>query len=97
MVILQGMMHPEYSHVKMPISALAALPMGWLQNLNFYVAGALFMVFATALHGAVLNSHRRRAGFVLLLIGGAGLAMNGLFPWEMRDGVPTEPPAHAAV
>ena len=42
-IALQGALQPEYSHVKMPISALAALPLGWMQNLNFYVTGVLVM------------------------------------------------------
>ena len=37
LVILQGLLQPGYSHVVQPISALAALPLGWSQNLNFYI------------------------------------------------------------
>ena len=95
-IALQGALQPEYSHVKMPISALAALPLGWMQNLNFYVTGVLVMLFVIGLHGAVRPGTRGRAGVALLLIGGAALALNGMFPWTMVDGVPTEPPAHAA-
>ena len=96
LIVIQGVLHPEYSHVKMPISALAAFPMGWIQNLNFYVTGVLIVLFVVGLHGAVRATPRGRAGFALLLIGGAALAMNGVFPWKMIDGIPTEPPAHAA-
>ena len=39
LVIVQGLLQPGYSHVVQPISALAALPLGWLQNLNFYILG----------------------------------------------------------
>ena len=45
-VIVQGIMQPGYSHVAMPISALAASPAGWLQNLNFYVTGVLLTASA---------------------------------------------------
>lgn len=96
MVVIQGELQPRYSHVMMPISALAAWPTGWMQNLTFVVAGVLFMVFATALHRTVRQAHRGRAGHVLLQIGGAALAMNGAFPWAIVDGVPAEPPAHTA-
>ena len=96
LIVVQGVLHPEYSHVKLPISALAAWPLGWIQNLNFYVSGVLTILFITGLHGAVRRTPRGYAGFALLLIGGAALAMNGMFPWKMIDGVPTEPPAHAA-
>ena len=50
LVVVQGFLQPEYSHVVLPISALAAWPTGWIQNLNFYVAGALMMAFAYGLH-----------------------------------------------
>jgi hypothetical membrane protein len=96
LIVVQGVLHPEYSHVKMPISALAALPMGWIPNVNFYVTGVLIILFIVGLHGAVTPSPRGRAGFALLVIGGAALMMNGVFPWKMIDDVPTEPPAHAA-
>ena len=39
LVILQAWLQPGYSHVVQPISALAALSLGWLQNLNFYILG----------------------------------------------------------
>jgi len=50
LVVLQGFLQPDYSHVRLPISALAAWPTGWIQNVNFYVTGALTMIFAFALH-----------------------------------------------
>jgi hypothetical protein len=50
MVVIQGALHPGYSHVAMPISALAALPMGCLQSLTFLVAGVLVVAFVVALH-----------------------------------------------
>lgn len=96
MVVIQGELHPRYSHVAMPISALAALPMGWMQNLTFAVAGVLVIALVTALHRSVRQTQRRDAGHVLLLIGGAALAMNAVFPWRVVDGVPTEPTTHAA-
>ena len=41
LVVVQGVLLPDYSHVRMSISALAAWPTGWIQTLNFYVSGAL--------------------------------------------------------
>jgi hypothetical membrane protein len=96
MVVVQGELHPGYSHVTMPISALAAWPMGWMQNLTFFVAGVLVIAFAVALHSSVRQVQRGRAGHVLLMIGGAALALNAVFPWEIVDGVPAEPATHAA-
>jgi hypothetical membrane protein len=54
------------------------------------------MTFAIALHRSIRPTRRGTAGAVLLALGGLGLALDGVFPWRMIDGVPTEPPAHAA-
>ena len=48
-VVLQGCLQPDYSHLRLPIGALAAWPTGWMQNLNFYVSGAFIIAFALAL------------------------------------------------
>jgi hypothetical membrane protein len=96
MVAIQGTLHPGYSHVTMPISALAAWPIGWLQNLTFCVAGVLVVAFVVAFHRSVGQAQHGRAGHVLLLIGGVALAMNAVFPWKIVDGVPAEPATHAA-
>ena len=93
-VILQGWLLPDYSHVKLPISALAAWPTGWLQNINFYVAGVLTMAFAVALDHGVQPTRRGGAGVALLGLGGLGLVWAGIFPWKMVDGVPTETAPH---
>jgi|SRR5262249_8991451 len=94
LIIAQGFLQPDYSHVRMPISALAAWPTGWIQNFNFYVTGVLAIAFAFALHRAVQPTARGRIGFALLVIGGIGLVLDGIFPWRMVNSVPTEPPAH---
>ena len=94
LVVLQGFLQPDYSHVKLPISALAAWPTGWIQILNFYVAGALTIAFATALHRSTKMTQQGRAGFALLVIGGIGLVVAGTFSWRMVDGALIEPPGH---
>ena len=94
LVILQGALIPEHSHVRLPISALAAWPTGWIQNLNFFAAGILTIAFAYGLHLGVQPADRGRLGVPLLVAGGIGLIIAGLFPWVMVDGVPTETPAH---
>lgn len=94
LVVLQGFLLPDYSHVRLPISALAAWPTGWIQTLNFYVTGGLAIAFALALHRAVQPTARGSTGFALLVMGGIGLVLAGVFPWRMVNGVPTETPAH---
>ena len=91
---MQGLLQPDYSHVRLPISALAAWPTGWIQSLNFYVTGALMIVFALALHRGVQPTPRGSAGIAFLAMGGVGIVLAGLFPWRMVDGVPTETAPH---
>jgi hypothetical membrane protein len=95
LVILQGLLIPAYSHVSLPISALEAWPTGWIQRLNFWVVGLLNIAFAYGLHLGVQATRRGAFGFLLLVLGGIGIVLAGLFPWVMINGVPTETPLHA--
>ena len=94
LVIVQGRLQPDYSHVRMPISALAAWPTGWMQTLNFLVVAVLNIVFAVGLNAGVKRTRWGALGFALLVTGAVGLVLAGVFPWTMVNGVPTEPPAH---
>jgi hypothetical membrane protein len=94
LVIVQGFLLPDYSHVMMPISAVAAWPTGWIQNLNFCVVGALTIAFAFGLHMGVQGARGWTVGSALLVASGVGLIIAGVFPWTMVDAVPTETPAH---
>lgn len=96
LVILQGLLQPDYSHVREPISALAAWPAGWIQNLNFFVFGALMTAFVLGLNLGVRPSPRGIVGFALLLLGSIGIVLAGVFPWRLQNGVPTETPQHVA-
>lgn len=94
LVIVQGIMQPDYDHIAMPISALAAWPAGWLQNLNFFVFAALMAAFAIGLNDAIRPTRFGFLGIALLLANALGFCMAGLFPWISVDGVPTETPQH---
>jgi len=94
LVILQGLLQPDYGHVTMPISALAAWPLGWVQRLNFYVFGGLMAAFAVGICRAVQPG---RGGMArgLLLTSGAGVVLAGLSSWSRSaDGGFVEPIAH---
>jgi hypothetical membrane protein len=95
LVIVQGILQPDYRHVAMPISALAAWPAGWIQNVNFYVFGVLMVSHAIGLH---LGMRARRRGWIgpaLLALSGVGTVLAGVFPMT-RDatGAPMEPAGH---
>jgi hypothetical membrane protein len=94
LVIAQGLLQPDYSHIAMPISALAAWPAGWMQNLNFFVFGALMALFAVGLHKAIRPTRFGLLGVALLVASCVGLWIAGLFPWINVSGVPSEPPSH---
>jgi hypothetical protein len=94
LVIVQGLLYPDYSHIAQPISALAAYEQGWLQNTNFYVAGVLQVLLAVALHVAILPTRFGVAGIVLLVLSAMGLMFGGWFPWIMDNGIPRETPGH---
>jgi hypothetical membrane protein len=94
LVIVEGMLSPGYSHLRLPISALAAYPYGWLQRLNFYQLGVLMALFTVGLHRAVRPTRYGSVGIWLLLLNAAGLLVAGTFSWIMVDGVPTETAAH---
>jgi hypothetical membrane protein len=94
LVIVQGILQPDYSHIAMPISALAAWPVGWMQNLNFWLSATLSVAFTAALHAAIARTRFGAVGIALLLGSSIGLFWVGLFPWINVNGVPTETPQH---
>ena len=68
LVVAQGMLQPDYSHIAMPISALAAWPAGWMQNLNFFLLGTLNAAFTIGLHNAIRATRFGLIGILLLLV-----------------------------
>jgi hypothetical membrane protein len=96
LVIIQGVMQPDYDHVTMPISALAAWPAGWLQRINFYGIALLMALFAIGVHRSVRPTRFGLTGIGLLLASALGLLLSGLFSWISVDGVPTETKPHVA-
>ena len=94
LVVAQGIWQPDYSHVAMPISALAAWPAGWLQSLNFFTTGISLIAFTVGLHAVIRPTRFGRVGIGFLLAGAVGLFLAGVFPWIRVNGVPTETPQH---
>ena len=94
LVTVSGLLQPDYSHVAMPISVLAAGRAGWLQNLNFFISGALLGGFTIGLHYAIRPTRLGLLGIFLLLGACLGLWIIALFPWMNVDGVLIEPPGH---
>jgi len=84
-----------YSPLKQPVSALAAWPHGWVQNLNFVVLGLLTLGFAAGLHRGLAPSRFAIAGPVLFAVTGVGALWAAVFPIRMdAAGVPYDPGLH---
>ena len=93
-VAAQSLLHPDYSQVKLPISALAAWPGGWVQDANFVLFGLLTILFAIGLHLGVRRNRAALLGPGLLMLSGVGLIIAGLFPWQSVDGDFVVPSGH---
>jgi hypothetical membrane protein len=93
-VIAQSLFHPGYSQVKLPISALAAWPGGWIQDANFVVFGTLTIAYAVGLHLGLRPSRAGVLGPALLVLSGIGLVIAGVFPWKAVEGEFVVPAGH---
>jgi hypothetical protein len=96
LVITQGLLQPDYSHVRMPISALAAWPLGWVQNLNFAVFALLIAAFTVGLHRSVGPARQGWLGPALMLASCAGVMLVAFFPWYRSGNVLVESAGHVA-
>ena len=85
----------EYDPLAEPVSALAAGPNGWVQNVNFVVFGLLTLAFAVGLHRGMRPTRAGIAGPALLFISGVGLLLGAAFPLrEDAAGVTYDPGGH---
>jgi hypothetical membrane protein len=78
--LVQSLLRPEHSLVRHPISALAAGPSGWVQDVNFLVLGSLMIAYAIGLHLGVRPTRCGVVGLAFLVLSGVGLVWAGLFP-----------------
>ena len=77
---LHSLLRQDHSLVAHSISALAAGPSGWVQNVNFLLFGLFMIVYAIGLHLGVRPSRAGVVGVVFLVLSGVGLLWGGLFP-----------------
>jgi len=92
--IVQGLFRPTYSHMAEPVSALAAGPNGWVQDVNFLVFGPLMIAYAVGLHLGVRPTRLGLVGPALLVLSGAGLMLAGVFPARDASGAFSFAPGH---
>lgn len=77
---VQSVLRSDHSFVEHPISALAAGPSGWAQDVNFLIFGSLMIAYAIGLHLGVRPSRAGVVGVAFLVLSGIGLMWGGLFP-----------------
>jgi hypothetical membrane protein len=78
--LMHSLLREDHSLVEHSVSALAAGPSGWIQNVNFLLFGLLMIVYAIGLHLGVNPSRWGLVGFALLVLSGIGLVWGWLFP-----------------
>ncbi len=86
-VLIEGWMRPGYSPVRHPVSALALSPRGWIQVVNFAVAGLAIIAGGI---GVLLQG----TGLVLalsIMVFGSGLVCSA-FPMDPSRGYPPGAP-----
>lgn len=73
-----------YSPISHSVSALAAWPYGWVQNVNFVLFGLLTIWFAVGLHRGLVPSRFGIAGPALFVVTGLGSLWAGVFPLRLN-------------
>ena len=92
--IVQGLFRQGYSHLSEPVSALAAGPNGWVQDVNFFVFGPLMVAYALGLHLGIRSTRWGMIGSALLVLSGIGLLVAGAFPARDANGAFSVGPGH---
>jgi len=93
MFFLAGSMHPDYNWLRYPISSLSIGPLGWMQILNFVIAGSLMILLALGLRRS-FDARSRGAlwGPLLVALAGLGLVGAGIFVSDPLFGYPPSLP-----
>lgn len=78
--LVHSLLREDHSLVAMPISALAAEPSGWVQDLNFVVFGSLMIAYAIGFHLEVCGARWGVLGPAFLSLSGIGLVWAAVFP-----------------
>jgi hypothetical membrane protein len=93
---LEGALHPHYSVLRHPGSSLALGHLGWIQDVNFLVAGLLMLAYAVGLRQALRPGRAAVWGPILIGWWAVGLLGAGLFVTDPVNGYPPGAPDHLA-
>ena len=86
--LIQGALRPDYDPLRHPVSSLSLGPGGWVQQVTFWITGALVLACALGLRRAGLG----RAAPILIGLVGIGLVGAGVFPADPISGYPPGSP-----
>jgi hypothetical protein len=87
-VLLQDYTRPGVDPRSQPLSLLSLGDWGWIQTLNFMVAGVLNLLYAVGLRRRLQGGHSGMAAPVLIALYGIGLVSVALFQTDPRNGFP---------
>ena len=81
LIIIAGLLRPEYSHLVNFVSELGAVgaPNAIIQRINFMLVGILIMVFAVGLHKGIAKGKGSIIGPLLVGIFGLSAVLSGIF------------------
>jgi hypothetical membrane protein len=90
-MLLFGALRPSYSHSVNAVSELGALgtpnALPW-NIIGFFIPGLLLAIAGGAAARSIHADRRRPTAFWLLILAGLGFAATGIFPAEVKDGIP---------
>jgi hypothetical membrane protein len=95
-LLLEGALRPHYSALRHPGSSLALGDLGWIQTVNFLVAGVLTLAYAVGLRHALRPGRAATWGPILIGWWAVGLLGAGLFGTDPVNGYPSGTPDHLA-
>jgi hypothetical membrane protein len=86
MIVILGALEPNYSHLTKMMSLLGGVQgiRGWLFNIGIATTGMLVALFAIGLHQSINDKKRSKVGPVLLILGGLGLILAGIFHCDLN-------------
>lgn len=91
-VLVEGTRRPGYNAMLYPLSSLAIGDRGWIQVLNFILAGMLLVIFSRGLHRLFKTGKVKFRGPVLIGLVGVGLIGAGIFVTDPVFGYPADKP-----
>jgi Protein of unknown function (DUF998) len=87
-ILIEGATRPGYSAVRNHASQLGLTSLGWMQQANFLIYGALVLAFAIGLRAALGRGKGSVAGPILLAGYALALIVAGIFPTDPGNGYP---------